>query len=147
MSYISYENRQLGQTTGKRFVSRRNSRTIRLIAVAFLVLSSVSSNVTWLIKVYSELLTLVAPGDVVSVTGVVKILGSEEGKGGKGNKNKASSMFVLYLDANSLVKASTNPGGGEDDSSAFTKDYMQFSEKDLSGIRKIAEFGGNNVRL
>jgi DNA helicase MCM8 len=54
-------------------------------------------------------------------------------------------MFVLYIDTNSLLKASTNPTDDAADGAAFSKEFVQFSEKDLSGIRKIAEYGGNNV--
>lgn len=86
----------------------------------------------------------VAPGDVVSVAGVVKIISTTEGKS---SKAKASSMFVLYIDANSLVKASTNPTESENsDGATFTKDYVQFSQKDLIGIRAIVEYGGQNVQ-
>lgn len=113
----------------------------KLTVDVFLGLLSVNYNAIWWIKVQFYLSHLVAPGDVVSVTGIVKIGDTGEGKG---NKNKASSMFVLYIDANSLVKASTNPTEDGADT-AFTKDYVQFSEKDLSGIRKIAEYGGSNI--
>lgn len=95
-------------------------------------------------EVTQDLVDLVAPGDVVAVTGIVKILSVEEGKG----RNKASQMYYLYIDVNSLVKASTNPGSAEEADGgdvAFTKDYVQFSNKDLYGIRAIKEVGGSNV--
>lgn len=84
---------------------------------------------------------ILAPGDVVSVTGCVKILNTEDSKG----KNK-TSMFVMYIDVNSLLKASTNPSEeAAEGSDGFTKDYVQFSDKDVQAIKAIMEYGGRNV--
>lgn len=82
------------------------------------------------------------------MAGTVKVVSSDEGKI-KGAKNVASSMFILYLDSNSLVKASSNPTESDSstDTSSFSKDYIHFSQKDLNGIRTVTEYGGNNVRV
>ncbi|KAJ3379512.1 DNA replication licensing factor mcm8 [Lobulomyces angularis] len=96
-------------------------------------------------EVTEDLVDLVAPGDVISVSGIVKMHATEEGKG----KPNQTQMYILYIDVNSLVKASTNPGETLDEedegSSGFTKDFISFSTKDLMGIREIKRFGGNNV--
>lgn len=52
-------------------------------------------------------------------------------------------MYLLYVDANSFVKASSSPEENQDDT--FTKDYIQFSKRDLYGIREIHEQGSPNI--
>lgn len=56
-------------------------------------------------------------------------------------------MYFLYIDVNSLVKASSGAieEGNEQGDGTFTKDYVQFSKKDLYGIREIYEQGQGNV--
>ncbi|KAJ3411838.1 DNA replication licensing factor mcm8 [Chytridiales sp. JEL 0842] len=96
-----------------------------------------------------DLVDLIAPGDVVCVTGIVKVLATDEGKG----KNKGTQMYYLYLSVNSLVKASSSSSqeisGAEEGGSeaAFTKDFVQFSRKDLYGIKQIHEEGDDVFRL
>ena len=61
---------------------------------------------------------------------------------GKG-RNKSSEMYSLYIDTNSLVKASTlaieEADSGTSNTEGFTKDYVHFSTKELLGIRAIKE--------
>ena len=42
------------------------------------------------------------PGDIVTVSGCVKVNSVDEGRGGK---NKDKCMFLLYLHANSLANS------------------------------------------
>ncbi|KAI8840963.1 DNA replication licensing factor MCM8 [Chytriomyces cf. hyalinus JEL632] len=93
-----------------------------------------------------ELVDLVVPGDVVCVSGVVKVLETQEGK----YKQKGASMYYLYISVNSLVKASSSSDGddeGDDEGgeAGFTKDGMSFTRKDLYGIRQIHEVGGDEL--
>jgi len=57
------------------------------------------------VELTEELVDLIVPGDVVTVTGIVKALNSEsltgKGKRAKG-KNKESSLLVLLLEANAI---------------------------------------------
>ena len=91
-------------------------------------------------EVHGDLVDIVTPGDVVSIVGIVKMLSTLDGKG----KKAASQMYSIYVDVNSIVKASTNPGDDLEDG-AFSKDYVDFSEKDLLGINAIKNCGGDNV--
>ncbi|KAI9344938.1 DNA replication licensing factor MCM8 [Obelidium mucronatum] len=92
-----------------------------------------------------DLVDMIVPGDVVCVTGTVKVLETQEGK----FKQKGAHMFYLYISANSLVKAS---GSSESDDaqdgssgSGFSKDCVSFSRKDLYGIRQIHDVGGDEL--
>ncbi|KND03322.1 uncharacterized protein SPPG_02368 [Spizellomyces punctatus DAOM BR117] len=89
-----------------------------------------------------DLVDLVVPGDVVCVSGIVKVLASDEEKG----KGRATQMYSLYIAANSLVKAGGGSGNSmTDDSSVndddgaktFTKDNIRFSKKELYGVQEI----------
>ncbi|KAJ3299798.1 DNA replication licensing factor mcm8 [Borealophlyctis nickersoniae] len=82
-----------------------------------------------------DLVDVAVPGDVVSVVGTVKVLATDEGK----LKNKTTQMYFLYIDANCLVKASGSSSETESGGSGFTKDFVQFSTKELYGIREIHE--------
>ncbi|KAI9100394.1 DNA replication licensing factor MCM8 [Phlyctochytrium arcticum] len=91
-----------------------------------------------------DLVDLVVPGDVVCVSGVVKVLASDEEKG----KGRATQMYSLYIAANSLVKASgvssseeEEEEAEEDPSKVFTKDNIRFSKKELYGVQEIWKRG------
>ncbi|RKO85279.1 MCM2/3/5 family-domain-containing protein [Blyttiomyces helicus] len=99
----------------------------------------------------------VVPGDVVSVSGIVKVLAAEEGKG----KNKTSEMHIFYLDANYLSKVGagaapsssgsapsstsqpTPPDNQEEtcDDPAADKDHVELSDRELAAIREIVAEG------
>ncbi|KAJ3046052.1 DNA replication licensing factor mcm8 [Rhizophlyctis rosea] len=85
-----------------------------------------------------DLVDTVVPGDVVYLMGSVKVLATEEGKG-KAN----AQMFYLYIDANSITKAS----GGSSDPGAFDKDFIDLSQKDLFGIRQIIRGDDNRTEV
>ncbi|KAJ3126094.1 DNA replication licensing factor mcm8 [Nowakowskiella sp. JEL0407] len=94
-----------------------------------------------------DLVDLAGPGEVVCLTGIVKVISTEEGKSSK----KSSQMYFLYIDAVSLVKASSTnlPDAKEPNESdvSFTKDFIHFSNKDLHAIRIIHDEGPNIFRV
>ncbi|KAJ2818520.1 DNA replication licensing factor mcm8, partial [Coemansia furcata] len=89
-------------------------------------------------ELLNDLVDSVVPGDVVSCTGIVKVVLSDEGKG----KGRPNSLYILYLDAIAVHKigGSDNAEGpavqasGED---TTTKDGISFSQKDLQFIREV----------
>ena len=54
-------------------------------------------------------------------------------------------MYMLYLDANSFVKAASSTAEDVNTDYTFTKDYIQFSKRDLYGIREIFDQGSPNI--
>lgn len=89
-----------------------------------------------------DLVDKIVPGDVVVCTGIVKVLATEEG----GNKNSTAQMYYLYIDANSINK-STGGALDEEEGSFASKDFIEFSEKDLYGILEIHNFEGDLFQL
>ncbi|XP_041106487.1 DNA helicase MCM8 [Polyodon spathula] len=73
------------------------------------------------------------PGDMVTITGIVKVSNSEEGSGR--NKND-KCMFLLYIEANSISnsKGQKVKHSEESDSQGAS---MEFSLKDLYAIQEI----------
>ncbi|MGH0165350.1 UNVERIFIED_CONTAM: hypothetical protein FKN15_061757 [Acipenser sinensis] len=73
------------------------------------------------------------PGDMVTITGIVKVSSSEEGSGR--NKND-KCMFLLYIEANSISnsKGQKVKHSEESDSQGAS---MEFSLKDLYAIQEI----------
>ncbi|KAJ3209863.1 DNA replication licensing factor mcm8 [Entophlyctis luteolus] len=100
-----------------------------------------------------DLVDTVVPGDVVFLSGIVKVLETHEGK----YKQKGAQMYYLYISGNSLVKASGSSESSEGDGSRgsqnsaeseenrFTKDGISFSRKDLYGIRQIHDVGDDEL--
>jgi DNA helicase MCM8 len=60
-------------------------------------------------------------------------------------------MYYLYISVNSLVKAASSSGesASEDNSTdtAFTKDFVHFTTKDLSAVKKIVEDADDTFKL
>eukprot|EP01083_Nonionella_stella_P120737 362060_1 len=81
-----------------------------------------------------DLVDSVIPGDLVTVSGVVKAEKTEVQGGGGGARNKNQALFVLSLDVNSIE----NNAGTDGKLSS-----MQFSESDLHFIREV--HGHENV--
>ncbi|KAK3887660.1 hypothetical protein Pcinc_008244 [Petrolisthes cinctipes] len=77
-------------------------------------------------EVQEDLVDSCVPGDMITVTGIVKVSQSQETRGGKGDK----CMFLLYLDASSV----TNCKAGTDSASAVG---IEFSIKDYYAIQAI----------
>ncbi|XP_071552427.1 DNA helicase MCM8-like [Panulirus ornatus] len=77
-------------------------------------------------EVREDLVDSCVPGDMVTVTGIVKVSQSQEGRGNKGDK----CMFLLYIDASSVIKSKV----GNDSASAAG---IEFSIKDYYAIQEI----------
>ncbi|KAK8395977.1 hypothetical protein O3P69_005220 [Scylla paramamosain] len=75
-----------------------------------------------------DLVDSCVPGDLVTVTGVVKVSQSQEGRGSKGDK----CMFLLYIDASSVTNGKGR-GAGADSASVG----IEFSLKDYYAIQEI----------
>ncbi|KYQ93477.1 MCM family protein [Tieghemostelium lacteum] len=73
-----------------------------------------------------DLIELVVPGDVVTLSGVVKVLKSEE-RGQQQNR----TVYLMYIDVNSVE---SNKKG-----STGKLDTVTYSLKDMYGIKEIAE--------
>ncbi|KAI9146044.1 MCM2/3/5 family-domain-containing protein [Paraphysoderma sedebokerense] len=84
-------------------------------------------------EISQDLVDSVCPGDVVTVAGVLKVVKTDEGA-----QNKASPMYILYLDVNSITKVGSN---SEDDESAVTneKGSVVFSKKDMFFFLEICD--------
>lgn len=96
------------------------------------------------------------PGDVVSVSGIVRVMNCEDGN------SSTAQMFYLYIDVNSLTvlsgsgttsvnnqqgtttsgtKNSNDLGGrSQPGSDKVGKDCLDLSEKDLAGIKRIQAY-------
>lgn len=74
-----------------------------------------------------DLVDSCVPGDVVTVSGVVKVNSTDEGRG----RNKDKCMFLLYIQANSVNNAKGNTKG---DNCGLALD---FSMKELYAIEEI----------
>ncbi|XP_076114313.1 DNA helicase MCM8-like isoform X2 [Mytilus galloprovincialis] len=74
-----------------------------------------------------DLVDSCVPGDVVTISGIVKVNSVDEGKG----RNKDKCMFLLYIYANSVVNAKGNKSG---DNSGLA---MEFTMKELYAIEEI----------
>ncbi|XP_045612321.2 DNA helicase MCM8 [Procambarus clarkii] len=77
-------------------------------------------------EVREDLVDSCVPGDMITITGIVKVSQSQEGRGNKGDK----CMFQLYVDASSV----TNCKAGNDSASAVG---IEFSIKDYYAIQEI----------
>ncbi|KAJ2552588.1 DNA replication licensing factor mcm8 [Coemansia sp. RSA 1933] len=89
-------------------------------------------------ELLNDLVDSVVPGDVVTCTGVVKIMLSDEGKG----KGRPNTLYILYLDAVAISKVGGGDGGtpstaASPEDEMTTKDGIHFSSKDLQFIREV----------
>ena len=80
------------------------------------------------IEVSRDIVDRCIPGDQISLTGIVKVINSDQ-YAGRRKKNMQQQLFVLYIDANSIQ----NNRKSENDSSIS----LEFSFKDLQAIKKI----------
>lgn len=85
-------------------------------------------------EVVQDLIDFVIPGDIVTITGIVKVHSTNEGN----RNNKQGSMYTLYIDVNSMKKSgkvvSDSLNKGE---IGFEKDDVQFSATDMYCIQDI----------
>ena len=90
------------------------------------------------------------PGDVVTVTGIVKAMSADEANG-KGKRHGAAKtgLHLLYLGANTVIRAGGSQKAGEskqkrkidgDDKEGSDKlDIMEFTKKDIKMIIKVCD--------
>ncbi|CAM9839203.1 unnamed protein product [Pylaiella littoralis] len=109
------------------------------------------------VELHEDLVDSCIPGDVVTVSGVVKSVNAEFASGRVNKRAKASGLYLIYLEANSLVNArqDNGPPGGEEDKSADadgskdnssggngsgrSKSTAYFTPEELQGILQIAQ--------
>ncbi|PVV02757.1 hypothetical protein BB560_002776 [Smittium megazygosporum] len=83
---------------------------------------------TVVVELTGKLTNTVSPGDVIQCTGILKVLGTDEGRG----RQKPNSMFNLYIDAISITRA------GQENASeieSLTTANISFSNSDYEFIR------------
>eukprot|EP00752_Nemacystus_decipiens_P013307 g11787.t1 len=104
------------------------------------------------VELHEDLVDTCIPGDVVTVSGVVKSVNAEFASGRVNKRAKASGLYLIYLEANSLVNARQEnvPAGPEqatsaeadedkDSSSSRSKSTTHFTPDELQAILQIAE--------
>ncbi|KFV61734.1 DNA helicase MCM8, partial [Dryobates pubescens] len=84
-------------------------------------------------ELVQDLVDSCVPGDLVTVTGIVKVSSTEEGA--SRNKND-KCMFLLYIEANS-VSNSKGQNQKSFDEETFHRPFMEFSLKDLYAVQEI----------
>ncbi|NXP43899.1 MCM8 helicase, partial [Heliornis fulica] len=84
-------------------------------------------------ELVQDLVDSCVPGDIVTITGIVKVSSTEEGT----SKNKNDKcMFLLYIEANSVSNSKgQNPKNFDDET--FQRSFMEFSLKDLYAVQEI----------
>ncbi|KAF9299545.1 DNA replication licensing factor mcm8 [Linnemannia elongata] len=93
-------------------------------------------------EVTRDLVDRVIPGDVVEVTGIVKVSQSEKSYT---REKTGNTMYLLYLDVNYLTKATMTAKDDEDmynddnskDRTKESKDSIQITTKDLYAIEDV----------
>ncbi|KAM7117450.1 DNA helicase MCM8 isoform 3-T3 [Ciconia maguari] len=84
-------------------------------------------------ELVQDLVDSCVPGDMVTITGIVKVLSTEEGA----SKNKNDKcMFLLYIEANSVSNSKGQKPKNFDDET-FQRSFMEFSLKDLYAVQEI----------
>ncbi|XP_055892366.1 DNA helicase MCM8-like [Biomphalaria glabrata] len=78
-----------------------------------------------------DLVDACVPGDIVTVTGIVKVNSVDEGRG----KNKDKCMFLLYLYGNSINNTKGNKKASDEESGSGLA--MDFTMKELYAIQEI----------
>eukprot|EP00903_Cladosiphon_okamuranus_P021304 g19575.t1 len=107
------------------------------------------------VELHEDLVDTCIPGDVVTVSGVAKSVNAEFASGRVNKRAKASGLYLIYLEANSLVNArqENGPAGGEGGESAGaeknkdsgtattsrSKSTTHFTPDELQAILQIAE--------
>ncbi|KAK2523224.1 DNA helicase MCM8 [Columba livia] len=84
-------------------------------------------------ELVQDLVDSCVPGDMVTITGIVKVSSTEEGA----SKNKNDKcMFLLYIEANSVSNSKGQKPKSFDDET-FQRSFMEFSLKDLYAVQEI----------
>ncbi|XP_010253506.1 PREDICTED: probable DNA helicase MCM8 isoform X2 [Nelumbo nucifera] len=98
-----------------------------------------------------DLVDACIPGDVVTVTGIIKVINNYMDVGGGKSKSKNQGLYYLYLEAVSIIN-SKSQSVSEDlqDTSANIRttemlDLYSFSQRDLEFIVKFSEEHGSDI--
>ncbi|CAN0075799.1 unnamed protein product [Ascophyllum nodosum] len=108
------------------------------------------------VELHEDLVDTCIPGDVVTVSGMVKSVNAEFASGRMNKRAKASGLYLVYLEANSLTNsrqdnnnsndgdgatcANSNDGVNEGSSSSGGgKTTAHFTPEELEGIMQVAE--------
>ncbi|NXG54209.1 MCM8 helicase, partial [Hemiprocne comata] len=84
-------------------------------------------------ELVQDLVDSCVPGDMVTITGIVKVSSTEEGT----SKNKNDKcVFLLYIEANSVSNSKGQKPKNFDDET-FQRSFMEFSLKDLYAVQEI----------
>ncbi|XP_072024490.1 DNA helicase MCM8-like [Amphiura filiformis] len=81
-----------------------------------------------------DLVDSCVPGDVVTISGIVKVSNIDEGRG---RNNKDKCMFLLYLHANSVQNLKRGKKSSRDEEGASSEVAMDFTIKELYAIQEI----------
>ncbi|XP_054676602.1 DNA helicase MCM8 isoform X2 [Grus americana] len=83
-------------------------------------------------ELVQDLVDSCVPGDMVTITGIVKVSSTEEGAS-KTKNDKC--MFLLYIEANSVSNSKGQKTKNFDET--FQRSFMEFSLKDLYAVQEI----------
>ncbi|NXY89826.1 MCM8 helicase, partial [Alcedo cyanopectus] len=83
-------------------------------------------------ELVQDLVDSCVPGDMVTITGIVKVSNTEEGASKKNDK----CMFLLYIEVNSVSNSRGQKPKNFDDET-FQRSFMEFSLKDLYAVQEI----------
>eukprot|EP00904_Undaria_pinnatifida_P002232 jgi/Undpi1/12009/HiC_scaffold_4.g01708.m1 len=107
------------------------------------------------VELHEDLVDTCIPGDVVTLSGVVKSVNAELASGRTNKRAKASGLYLIYLEANSLVNARQENGAPSNDdgdgtsategkagtnrSSGSSKNAPHFTPEELQAILEVAQ--------
>ncbi|XP_058110155.1 probable DNA helicase MCM8 isoform X2 [Magnolia sinica] len=98
-----------------------------------------------------DLVDACIPGDVMTVTGIIKVINNYMDVGGGKSKNKNQGLYYLYLEAISIQnsKSQSVPEdlqvAGSDNRASVLFDLYSFSPRDLEFVVKFSEEHGSDI--
>jgi DNA helicase MCM8 len=88
------------------------------------------------VELTNDLVDTCLPGDIVIIAGVLKAVKNEFQSGGASVKDKNQCLFVLYIDANSVISGKSDSDSAQHQSQNKLSS-LDFSLRDLHAIRAI----------
>ncbi|KAL9689261.1 hypothetical protein QQ045_033696 [Rhodiola kirilowii] len=98
-----------------------------------------------------DLVDTFIPGDVVTVTGIIKVINSYMDIGGGKSKNKNQGLFYLYIEAVSVKNSKSQTALEDPQNSKYVSgatelcDLFSFSMRDLEFVGKFSEEYGSDT--